>query len=409
LALLLLLAVPALVGGCQKEPPNVLLLVVDALRADHVGCYGYIRDTTPNVDALAAQATVFDRAYSVAPWTTPSMATLFTSLPPREHGITNWKQPLAPERLTISEHMQHQGYHTIGVVSHLVFRPTRGFHQGYDFYDFSVLKKGPSRDVSTAEEVTDIMIRALSERPTDKPFFAWAHYFDPHNRYMQHPEFHFGKKAIDRYDSEIAFADHHIGRLLDWIREQQLDQNTIIVFTADHGEEFQDHGGSMHTKTLYEEVLRIPLIIHAPGLKPGRVNRVVAQSSIAPTILSLARLPSPPTFLGTPLEVKRKAFRHEQDQLVIAETLRYSDQRAVIDGRWKLIEDRLEESLLLFDLQTDPAEKTNLSADHGDITTRLRRLLEEHYGSSRTQAKEQPVPEEMKRQLEALGYVVEET
>ena len=249
---------------------------MDTTRADHIGSFGYERDTTPHLDRLAKQSTLFEQAYSHSPWTMPSMASMFTSLPPRDHGIVRWEQPLPTALITLAEHLQEHGMRTAAFVSHVIFQPEYNYNQGFEHYDDSVLKKGRPVQISSAKEISDLAISWIEEN-SDEPFFTWLHYFDPHSHYFGHPEFDFGSEAIDRYDSEIRYTDEHIGRVLGTLEQLDLWDNTIIIFVADHGEEFLDHGGRRHTKTLYNEVVRIPLTVYVPGFRPARIDTVVTQ------------------------------------------------------------------------------------------------------------------------------------
>jgi arylsulfatase A-like enzyme len=353
------------------ERTNVVFIVVDTTRADHIGSYGYRRDTTPHIDRLAEKSTVFEQAYSHTPWTMPSVASLFTSLPPRDHGIVKWEQPLALEHLTLAEHLQAHGFLTAGFVSHLIFFPEYRFNQGFEHYDVSVLREGDPVELTTSREISDLAIRWLREEAHD-PFFLWLHYFDPHGVYLQHEPYVWGDQAIDRYDSEIRHTDEQIGRVLSSLETLGMADDTIVVVVADHGEEFGDHGGIRHSKTLYDEVVRIPLVIYVPGFSPRRIDTIVSESDVAPTLCRLLGLPVPASFAGR---------------------------------RWKLVIDRETGARMLFDLARDPGEKRNMTAERADVVARLERAIAEHYAQGRTQVDEHELSEPLREQLEALGYL----
>lgn len=408
----LLIGLVLVVGGCKNKteaPPaenqwNIVFVVVDTMRQDHLGCYGYKRPTTPNIDRLARQSVVFENAYSHSPWTMPSVASMFTSLVPRDHGIANWKQPMAPRHLTLAEHLQANGYYTSAYVSHFIFKPKYHFDQGFDRFDYSVLDKGPPKKIHTAKEVSDLAVKELSGS-IKEPFFMWLHYFDPHNAYLPHKEFDFGKKSKDLYDGEIAYTDHHFGRVLKKLRQSGLDERTILVVITDHGEEFRDHGGIQHSRTLYDELLRIALIVRVPGLKPGRVPTVVSEMDVAPTLLNLLRLPVPERFKGEPFLVQDGTLTAEGDRVIFAETYRFADKQGLRFGRWKLIHDREKQLFQLFDLQTDPREKKNLFSKRTEMAAKLQKTLAEHYQVARAQVEEQELTDDLKKQLKSLGYI----
>ena len=409
-ALVLLAAIGVCLATVDQAPAprakNVVFIVIDTLRADHLGVYGYERNTSPNIDRFAARGAVFDTAYSHSPWTMPSVASMFTAMPPSGHGIVNWRQPLSPKLLTLAEYLQESGFHTEAVVSHVIFRPKYHFDQGFDAYDYSVLAKGPSKYVSTAREVSDRAVAALDRMSEgEQPFFLWLHYFDPHNEYLPHEGFDFGDKDVDLYDSEIAFTDRQLGRVFDKLTELDRWDDTVVVLIADHGEEFRDHGGRHHTRTLYNEVIRIPLIVAVPGFVPQRIEPVVAESDVAPTLVQLIGLPIPQPFVGRIFPFERDRFRVARDRSVIAETLHKADKRGVRQGRWKWIHDREKGTFQLFDEVDDFGEHTNLIDAHPDVARRLAIEVFQHYGAGRRLADEEEMTEQLTEQLKALGYL----
>ncbi|MBW2421989.1 MAG: sulfatase, partial [Deltaproteobacteria bacterium] len=266
-------------GCAEPEPPkNVLFIVVDTLRWDHVGVYGAARATTPAIDALAADSVRFERAYSTAPWTIPSVASMLTGLYPHAHGAMHFRSQLPPSVDTLAEILSAQGYATAASVSHTVLNRLRRFGQGFDRYLDSEAQG--HKHLSTPG-VTDQAIAFLKGfEKQDRPFFLFIHYFDPHYAFRHHPQLGFTNPPVERltgsesitrlremlpemtraeldfilalYDEEIRFTDGGIGRVLDALRELGLDDETLVVFTADHGEEFGERGWLGHTTTLRE-------------------------------------------------------------------------------------------------------------------------------------------------------------
>lgn len=399
-------------AACGRRPSdgdlrgkNVLLVIVDTLRADHLGCYGYARRTSPRIDGLAAQSVVFEKAYSHSPWTMPSVASLFTSLEPKDHGIEDWKQPLDEKLLTLAEALRSHGYRTEGYVSHGVLSRLYQFDQGFDVYDSSVVAGKLPREISTAREVTDLALGALGKMPAGRPWLLWVHYFDPHDAYLPHPGFEFGGEPMDVYDGEIAYTDSHIGRLLDGLRGHGLLEPTIVLLLADHGEGFGEHGVLYHSSTLYDELLHVPAILRVPGVPPQRVSSVVAAMDLAPTLLTLLGLPIPEAFRGRPLHLAKGRFRAVDDRVVVGETHRFADLRSIRAGRFKLIVDRETGGRKLFDVIDDPGERRNQRKQHPEVVERLKAALEAHYASGSFSAPRKELPEDLEQGLRSLGYI----
>lgn len=316
--------------------PNVLLISIDSLRGDHVGVNGYARPTTPRLDELAAEGAVFLRAHAPAPWTLPSHVTLLTSLPPAAHRVVRRNRKLTAKATTLAEVLKAEGYATAAFVSGALLRSAYGYDQGFDLYDDSAwtmrLRPGPSaRDPSTtgpeAVRLAGEWITRTCAADRTRPFFAFVHLWDVHYDYDPPPPYdtmfdpdyagdldasNFENNPALRpgmdprdlahlvalYDGEIRFTDEWIGRLLDRLAALGLAEDTIVVVTADHGDEFLEHGHLGHIKTLFEELLRIPLIVRYPRrVSPGqRLAEQVRLEDVAPTILGLAGVTSPPGF-----------------------------------------------------------------------------------------------------------------
>ncbi|MCI0451431.1 MAG: sulfatase, partial [Candidatus Latescibacteria bacterium] len=239
-AVLLFLAV--FVGSCtrEKKPPNLVLITVDTLRPDRLGYNGNARRVSPAVDRLASEGVVFSNAVSVSGWTLPSVATIFTGRYPKDHGAVDFHWTLDASLPTLPEILRERGYDTYGFVSHIMLTPTYGMGEGFLTFDSSVLNVGHPHEIMTSQDLTEIALRGM--RNLKEPYFVWVHYFDPHFAYLEHPQYAFGPRDVDRYDAEIAYTDYYIDDLL-----KVTDRgNTIVVFTSDHGEEFGEHAGQYH-------------------------------------------------------------------------------------------------------------------------------------------------------------------
>lgn len=412
--------------------PNVVLIVIDTLRRDHLSLWGGEWDNTPNLSAFAMEAVRFDRAFSQAPWTTPSIGSLLSSRYPSDLGITSNESRLPAEAELLSEVLQRSGYATGAVVSHTFCGSEWGFDQGFDSFDET--QAGGHRTIS-AQEVSDRAIQFVDAQ--DRPFFLFAHYFDPHIVYQEHADFSFAStergayegpvrsgmslqdirtarirrpsrdlREVERiYASEIAFTDHHIGKLLEHLRARGIMDDTLVIVTADHGEEFLDHGRWGHAKTLYNEVVEVPLLIRYPRGEAAVVDQPVGLVDVFPTVLSAAGLPPPPSIEGRALQT----VRAESARPVFFETRRNGiDRRGVIVGDYKWVVDLVKQRQTLFDYQRDPGETEDLSQAKPEIARQLSRLLEEWIATrSPISSGEQEVElsGEERERLEALGYL----
>jgi arylsulfatase A-like enzyme len=386
------------------EGANILLITVDALRFDHLGVYGYYRNTTPSIDELGASSAVFLNAHSHAPWTHPSLTSIHTGMHPREHGVLKWRHILKDEHTTLAEVLKSDGYHTEAYVSLGLLKPEYGYTQGFDYYDTSVLDEGNVYHISSSLELTDTILGRLQN--LTQPFFIWVHYFDPHFRYLNHRSFDFsGRSDIDRYDSEIAYTDYHINRLLEGLKQRGFFNKTIIVVTADHGEEFGDHGGREHTITLYEEVIHIPLIIRVPGFGHQVIREFVVESDIAPTITNLVGLSFPGGVHGTVMPFDKDGFK-PRNRTVYSETRRKADLMSVIENRYKLIIDNENKTMELYNLREDPREKNNIVSKNQGKALELKNKLLDFYSKPTKHPKAIVLTGKQIRALRALGYVV---
>ncbi|MFC1853276.1 sulfatase-like hydrolase/transferase [candidate division CSSED10-310 bacterium] len=394
-------------GLDSMQGANILLITVDCLRADHLGYYGYPKRTTPGLDKLAKSAAVFWKAYTPSSWTHPSLSSIHTGLHPRDHGISQWKHILKDEHLTIAEILKGAGYQTLAYVSHNLFRPKYGYTQGFDYYDVSVLQDtvNPEKIISS-QDITDKILKMLSQ--IEQPFFIWVHYFDPHGYYFHHKEFSFGTKAMERYDSEIAYTDYHIDRLCNGLKERDLYQRTIVVVVADHGEAFMEHGLIGHTKTIFEEVVNVPLIMRIPGFFHQNYQSTVTHMEIAPTILNLVQLQVPPALKGTVVPFDRNGFRAISNT-VYFEIKRFVELKGILSKGYKLVMDlELEkplQSAALYNLKTDAVEKANISSQEPDKVDELHNQLLDFYSQPAYVPGQIELDQETRDQLLKLGYL----
>lgn len=407
----------ACAGGCSRGgPPNLILISVDTLRPDHLGYNGYPRKTSPAIDRLASEGVVFTDATSVSGWTLPSMATILTGQYPKDHGATDFFWSLDPKITTLADVLRKHGYDTFGFVSHIMLTPTYGMGEGFDHYDFSVLNSGHPHNISTSEPLTNLTLKGL--RDAKAPWFIWVHYFDPHFMYLDHPRFHFGDSDLDRYDSEIAYTDYYIDNLL-----RAVDRgNTVIVFIADHGEEFGEHGGKYHY-TLHGEVLRIPMIIKAPGIKPRKDNEPAEQTDVMPTVLGLLGIPAPPGLPGR--DLFKTTAPPDKPMYIERDRPPQWHQRGIIRGNLKLFvvedadttlvppADRAEEipvtnvhpGIYLYDMARDPGEHTNLFSPSDSTSLKLLGQVKEHFAHAKAHPAPVEVDADLLQKLRSLGYV----
>jgi len=444
-----LAAACALASGCAtRDRPrlSVLLIVVDSMRADHLGAYGYGRPTSPRLDAMARGGIAFTHATSQAPWTRPSVASLFTSTYISVHRVLfsmrvvdgqERSDALNENFLTLAEAMSAGGFATggFGMKQHL--NPEFGFGQGFDGYDMQL-----GRAEKINRRTLDWLRRADPER-----FFIYLHYNDPHYPYTPRPGFDsFGvakprvqingatRKAfregnlplfpedardlVDLYDAEIRYTDHHIGKLVDTITARGYS-NLLIVVTADHGEEFLEHGDITHGHSLYSELLHVPLIVSGSALpadsRGARRDTQVQVIDIMPTLLDLAGLPAPPGIQGVTFAGALSAgAASASGAAAFSERLEPEEpgfSETIVEGRWKLIRDLAGGRTMLFDLSADPGEQVRIEADRQEMVTRLLAQLDTWREANRAlhdkirPEETAPLDPEIREKLRSLGYI----
>ncbi len=464
-----LAAADAGLSRAAPEPsmPNVLLIVVDTLRADHLGAYGYPRQTSPTIDRLAAAGVVFEHAISQAPWTAPSLASLFTGLYPSAHGLDTsptWRRGgrsadgnlpfsvqkvLEPVYLTLAEHLRSGGYRTAGFVSNVYANSIFGFAQGFDHFDdqHRDYSRTVGRTKRRAGDTNVAVFQWLDSGPAE-PFFLLVHYNDPHWPY--HPLEPYGQawgagesgrlmaaettalvqhggepiqglseadlahiEAL--YDGEIAYLDAQIGKLLERVESRESARPLFVVLTADHGEEFLDHGSASHGHTLFQEVLHVPLIIHAPArLTPRRVSAPVRLIDVAPTLVDLVGLAALPGTQGESLRALLEGKVTSGPASALSEATYGRPLQALqTAGNLKLIHETETGANALFDLNTDPGEQHDLAESEPAVTARLQSELEALTRENRRRrarvssasAESVVLDSETTERLRALGYL----
>jgi len=423
---------PATAPPAGTDRPNVIIYLVDALRADRLSLYGHSRPTSPELERFAARATVYSRAFAQSSWTRPAVASLFTGLRPEVHGANRRSDRLGPGPATLAEVLSRAGYQTAAVVSNPNVAADFGFDRGFDHYELT-----PS-DRRGSGEVNRRVARWLDGRDRERPFLLYVHTVDPHLPYDPPPAFRerfaagveerdlgttervgglldrdvdgesgLAGDLLDLYDAEVAANDHSFGRLVDDLRRRRLLAGSMVVFVSDHGEEFYDHGGWIHGRTLYREMLHVPLVIALPGQRRGRIEPApVEHVDLLPTVLEVAGIEIGTRFDGVSLLGPITRDRE------IAAFLDHDGWRgsSVLRGRWKAI--RIGYAGFpgrpqLYDVERDPDELEDLGAVRGVLAGTLlsegREEIIDEVGTYEGGAAE--IDDELRERLKALGYI----
>ena len=403
------------------EAPNIIFITVDTTRADRMGFLGSKRGLTPNLDVLARQGVAFEEAFSQAPLTPVSHATIFTGTYPQFHTVTDFGHPLPALLPYVPEIMQKSGYHTAAFIGSLVLDPKAnmapGFDRGFDFFDGGFRPKlGPNEDrYDTVERRAGTVVAhaiAWLNKKQQAPFFIWVHLYDPHAPYDPPPPY--DKRFKDPYDGEIAYADSALGRLFHYLRQRGLYDRTLIVMMSDHGESLGAHGESMHGIFLYDETIHVPLVFKLPGalLAGKRVTTRVRLVDVAPTLLSMLSLPLPPTFQGESLVPEMKSSPKASGDLPAYSETEYPHRafgwagiRSMRTGKYLYVRAPKRE---LYDQTVDKAEEHNLAAASPAVTDTLGAQLDKFYDQTTSYHgnPQQSTPNaEQSANLAALGYV----
>jgi arylsulfatase A-like enzyme len=404
------------------DHPNVLLILSDALRADHLGCYGYFRQTSPNIDRFADECLVFERAFSPSPWTKTTVGSILTSLYPHEHGAFRWADNLSNMNLTLTEIFRNKNYRTFSIQANRIITSRYGFHQGFQTY------KEMTNDL--AENLTDEFIPWLN-RSKRRPFFAYLHFMDTHFPYNVPIDYtrtfaregqshlkldelisqdirlltEMGMPQSDKdyivnlYDDSIAYFDIHFNRILDALRANQLMDKTIIILLSDHGEEFWRHGSFEHGHTLYNELLHVPLLIRYPSILAAKKFPYPVQLiDLYPTIISLTGIEFDQEISGQDLLPAILNDREPKRVIYFEGLLRGGEKRGVYKDGWKLIQNtterynstfferlgkltqfiypELEKEYELYDIREDFNEAYDLFNSRTDVFIEIKQLLQ---------------------------------
>ena len=393
-------------------PPNVLLVTIDTLRADHLGCYGDKEAQTPVIDRLAARGVRFDTAVAHAPITGPSHASILTGLTPLRHGVRNNSDYTLPKGVpTLPDAFARAGYRTAAFVSGFPLEKRFGYDRGFEVYDDAFPRGDDERRAPyierPADQTTGAALKWLDERlASASPWFLWIHYYDPHSPY-EPPGDYARRFASHPYDGEIAFVDSQLGMVLERLERSGLSDRTLIVVTADHGESLGEHGEATHGIFVYDATLRVPWIVAGPGVPPGRTPKVLARSiDIAPTILDYAARRTAAAIEGRSLRpaIEGRAMSDEAsyaESLFASLHLRWAPLYAWRTSKWKLIDAPRPE---LFDMEADPQEQHDRAASDMPRVETLRRPLR---AALRVQTPDATatVDAEASQRLRSLGYL----
>ena len=399
-------------AGCRIAfalPHGVVLITLDTTRADYLGAYGSTHAATPNLNRLASRAVVFEQAMTVAPLTLPAHSSLFTGLLPPRHGVRDNAGALAPHHDTLAELIRRRGFQTAAFVSSAILHADRGLAAGFETYDD---RRATSRALAAnlqrpANQTVDAALKWLHSRH-DRPFFLWVHLYDPHAPYDP-PEPLRTAYRDNPYAGEVAFADAEIGRLTAFLEARELLDRTALIVTADHGESLHEHGEPGHGIFLYQSVIRIPLIVRAPGLAARRVAAVTRLVDVMPTILDLAGAGRPAAGLDgiSLIDMMRGAANPDLDAYAESQyplDFGWSPLRSLQNGRFKLIAAPRPE---LYDLEGDPSELRNLFGTRPQLARAMaQRLVEMESGATaREGVTNWESPPEVAERLAALGYI----
>ncbi len=382
----------------ERKAPLAIVYLVDTLRADHTGVYGYLRNTTPELDAFAGDAVVFEAAVAHASWTKPSVASILTSRLPGQHRAVQLRDPLDPSQVTVAGRLDARGFATgAAIANSVIYGEESAFDRGFDVFAGLHGDDDTRSKLVGADVVVDAALSFLRSR-RGMPAFLYVHTMDPHVPYAppapfdrmfephaseRHPardprtDF---KEPLDRermiaqYDGDVAFGDREFGRFVRELRALGLYEDALLVFVADHGEEFLDHGGWLHGRSLFDELIRVPLVVKFPGKRGAgaRIERQVQGVDIVPTVLEAMGVPLPQDLAGRPLqralesgEAPRPALSEISHRGFVAHGVRSEDEKYI--RRFSPKDDEL-----LFDLRSDAGEQANL-ADARPERVRLRK------------------------------------
>jgi arylsulfatase A-like enzyme len=425
-------------ASLRREPgrrPHVFVYLIDTLRTDHLGCYGYERPITPNIDRFAAEATLFENAVGQSSWTRSSVASLLTGLWPGAHGTNGRRDRLPEEAETVAEMLAANGYLTAAFMTNPNTARNFGFSQGFELF------RQVRRPSTRSDNVNRHVVSWLEEVALDRPLFVYIHTIDPHDPYLPPEEFRrrfaprseelavkiatqprrqtWGSAASvleqlkDLYDAEIAFNDRSFGEFLSVLRRLDLYENSFVVLVSDHGEEFREHGAWTHGKNLHGETLNFPFIVKFPYQEEGvRRTEVTQHIDLVPTLADYIGIATPSFVEGRSLVEPRRPETGASGSRAVFSHLHLDGplSTSVVDGDWKLIVRALRRGGTvreLYNWRTDSGELQNRVEDLPILAATLDTLLEEKLlgGELRLGAEEAEIDEELERNLRALGYL----
>lgn len=409
-ALYLIIIFPSFSKEKPKEKRlNVLLITIDTLRADRLSCYGGLNPRTPNIDSLAGKGILFSKAFAPSPLTLPSHANILLGVTPLHHRVhDNSNFIVAGEFLTLAEHLKDFGYSTAAVIGAYPLDSRFGLNQGFDVYD----DEYGSQDFQEityverkAEAVVENSLRWLMSRKN--PWFLWVHCFDPHVPY-QPPEPFKSRYENRPYEGEVAYVDYALGKLFDYLKDKNLFDRTVIIFTSDHGESLGEHGENTHGYFAYNSTIWVPLIFCVPGMKPGQIDQYVSHIDIFPTLCDVLEVHKPGFLQGISLlpAIRGKTLPGRPiyfESMYPFYSRGWAPLTGFISRSKKFIDSPLPE---LYDLNADFNETHNLASQQNldDFRTQLRGIARS-FSLPEKGAREQKIDRESREKLESLGYI----
>ena len=395
--------------------PNVVVITIDTLRADHLGCYGYKAIRTPNIDGLSSDGVRFTRAFTPVPVTLPAHTVIFTGSYPMLSGMHDFSaNRLSDTQPTLASILKERGYSTAAVVGSAVLDSRFGLNRGFDFYydhfDFNRLQESNLDQMERKGNlVVDTALDWLEKNSRQK-FFLWVHLYDPHFPYTP-PEPFLTQYASQPYDGEIAFADAQVGRVLQYLKAKHLYDGSIIVLSGDHGESLGEHGEKTHGFFVYNATLHVPLLLHLPsGARGKSVSEIVSLADIVPTVLNELKLDAPSTVQGRSLLPAIEGKAERDSRSLYAETFlprihfNWSELRAVENDTYHFIDAPRPE---LYDVSRDPGETRNLFGEKKAVGEEMRNKLAgliRDYGASKELAEKTGLDPVLMERLKSLGY-----
>ncbi len=403
---LLALALSASFAAAQDQPPPVILISIDTLRADHLSAYGYRKIKTPNIDSFAA--TLFTGADSQIPLTLPSHTSLFTSTYPFENGIEENAEIVSPGTVTLASILHSHGYKTAAFVGSNILDRTRGLDQGFDDYDSPFGAPSSNPYSSRVRRDGALVLRAANAwlaAHRNQPAFVFVHLFDLHAPYKLKPSQSSNEPETAGYDAELEYIDQLLGRFRQSLIDNGWWKKSIVILLADHGESLGDHGELSHGYFIYESTIHVPLMIHWPdgaAQLPGRITEPAGLIDVAPTILDALHLPPAPSFHGISL-LHNGPHAIYSESVYARDSFGWAALRALRVANWKYIDAPRPE---LFDLTKDPHEQSNLIHTNPSQAAALRpelsRLIAKY---PRPQTPAHDTSDATKKSLGSLGYL----